>query len=114
MEKWAVSCVGLEQEVRRRNRNGPVLNCSQAKTREKDKMKADLEKSLLGVAMRKQIGELLGSVVDEKVQAGKKKRKKKSQAVGTVMKTSCTEKETREGDGKLNGKGKRLTHGAVA
>lgn len=28
------------------------------------------------------------------------KKKKKKHAVGTVMKTSCTEKETREGDGK--------------
>lgn len=51
-----LSVVGLEQGVRRRSRNGPVLNCSQAKTREKDKMKADQKKSLLGVAMRKQIG----------------------------------------------------------
>lgn len=53
----------------------------------------------MGVPMGKQIG-AGESVVD------KKGTGKEMQGVGTVMKTRCTERETREGDGKVNGKGK--------
>lgn len=49
--------------------------------------------------MRKQIG-AGESVVDGKGTG------EELHGVETVMKTRCTERETREGDGKVNGKGK--------
>lgn len=93
--------------MRRRSRNSPGLNCSQAKTREEDEMKASLKKGPVGSSDEEADWGLLGVWRTKKVQAGKRKKEKKRkvQAVGTVMKTSCTEKDAREGDGKVDGKG---------
>lgn len=107
---WKVGCqlcgfrAGGETEEQKR----PRVELQPGKDKGEGQDESRPEKEPVGSRDEEADWELLGIVVDEKVQASKKK-KKKWQAVGTVMKTSCTEKETREGDGKLNGKGKRLT-----
>lgn len=104
---------GLEQEVRQRSRNSLRLNCSQAKTSEEDEMKADLKKSLLGVAMRKQIEGLLRVQWTKRYRRAKKKKKKSAESGKGNENQLHGERD--EGRGwKSKWKRKRLTRRPVA